>query len=453
MAKLIGGLKKYVPRSNVITETIRIAENYIKTHAGSKGKVVDSDVYFKAAKILRPFADDLKAANKIADYQNQALVLKNKKKEAENHKILFEYSVNEARQNITKEKYWDPGELIKSLGEMNLRALNDYDVDIYIEMMDRVLTDGETPDQSIIDYRDELNQNALMFSELANSYIEPSLETKSLGPVNAEAYGAFVKTNPNTGSIVDIEIKTTAGEPPSAFLKTNNRYGGIPIYLTYTGRGDDRKGKMGQIDFNYNKKNKLLELDYGVLGFLKKAGSLIGETIKYKAGLETKPKETIFQEVEEFPLGEIPFNFFDIPKESVIRDGSGSYYFYDKNNILWPSESSEHLKTYLSGIGRDSADVDNKAYLGHPDFIRQHLKADEEGHSRIINDEMFSGLINPTGGVSAPLTTQRVGETVAPSIERGKTIGIQRPSPEFVGGKYQPSKVLAKGEEIFKRTV
>ena len=451
-------LKKYIPKNNVITDAKRMAENYVKTHTGLKGKVVDSDVYFKAIELLAPFSDDVSIANKIADYQNQALTLKAKKREAENSKVLFEYSLNEARQNITKEKYWDSAGLIKGLSEMYLRALNDYDTDIYMKMVEDVLVSGEAPESSIINFREDISRKALMFSELNNSYLNVNPKTNVPGPTNTEAYGVFVKTNPSTGSIVDIEIDMIGSveDPRSGFNVTNTRYGGIPIYLNYAGRGSDRKAKIGPTNFTYDEGDKILNVDYGILTshpFFKKAGKVGEELSKRLRGEKATPFGTVVEQADEFPLGEFAFDIFDIPTESVIKDGQGQYYFFDKNKALWPAESPDFLKMYLSDIGRDSSEVDDKAYSGHPDFIRQHLKADEEGHSRVINDKFFSGIISPRGGGSVPTAIPRAGEMAALPEKKGRVLGIQEPSPEFVGGGYQPSKISEKGRKIFRGTV
>ncbi len=459
MAKLLG-IKKYVPRSNVVTKTIRMAENYIKTHTDEYGEVSNPEVYNTATEILAPFSDDLKAANKIADYKNKSLKLTNKIEKAENSRTMFDFKLQEAVIKATQENISDPRGLMFKLTSIYGAALDEFDENILGKAVDS-LPKGQKVPQAILNYRDKLSEKSKMLVNLSNSYLTTDPETELAGPTNADAYGFMVQTNPQTGAIVNLDIQeiTSLEKPPSGYVKSNARFGRVPIYLNTYYKDNKEVGKLGGISFDRDVETletgssvKILKGKWGEEeggeGFWAGLSRAIGAV-----GAETK--KGLLQEQQEFPLNSVPFDYFDIPKESVVKDGKGSYYYYDKDMLLWRAESSDILKRYLREIGKEPNDVDNKFYFGHSDFISQMSQSDE-GKERVIDEDFFkvssfdsvsSGQIK--GDVSVPVNK--------PTFRFNFPIGKTRTTtPTFLTGReftpegYKTKQVIQKGEEIFK---
>ncbi len=460
MAKLLG-IKKYVPRSNVITETIRMAENYIKTHTDEYGEVSNPEVYNAATEILSPFADDLKAANKIADYQNKSLKLTNKIEMAENDRVLFNMKLQESIIGATQENISDPRGLIFKLTSIYGAALDDYDTNILGKALES-LPKGQKIPQTLLDSRDKLDEKTRMLVNLSNSYLTIDPTTELAGPVNADAYGFIVQTNPQTGAIVNLGIQeiTSLDTPPSGYVKSNARFGRVPVYLNTYYENNKEIGRLGGVLFERD----VEELETG--GIVKSLEGKWGEEeggtgplawlSRTIGAIGAETQKGLKQQQQEFPLGAVPFDYFDIPKESVVKDGKGDYYYYGKDMSLWRAETPEFLKRYLKEIGKNPEDVDNKFYFGHSDFINQ-MPRSEDGKENLINEDYFKvssfeTLPSIGIGISAPAQKGMLGpiipiEGVAPTA---------RTTPAFLTGRevtpegYKTKQVIQKGEEIFR---
>lgn len=471
MAIKLLGIKKYIPTKSATTEAIRMAENYIKTHTDEEGKISDPQVYYEAIGVLAPFGDDLRIANKIADYKNKALKLENKIEEAENDRILFKSRLKTAIMEATKENIEDPRGLIFKLATTYGRALEEYEEKILGEAF-KNLPKGQKIPQSLLDDFDELDKQTRFLMDLSNSYVTVDPVTELAGPANPDAYGVLVKTNPQTGAIVNLDIQeiTSLDKAPSGYVRTDSRFGRIPIYLNFYDEAGKTYGRLGNFKFSGDKEEYT-----SVAGEVKERTVLKGEGDilgGFEAFIERQirkiGKETgkgILQEQQEFPLSSIPFDFFQIPAESVVVDNRGDYFFLDRSMILWRAENKEILKRFLRENGKDpELEVEGKPYLAHPDFITQYYKVDENGKSNLIDESFFGGVIKkeePRIDLSPSISE---GVKTGPSVYFGWTPGSRllerflkprlkkevKPSPEYTPRGYEVPKILRKGEEIFK---
>lgn len=453
-------IKKYIARDNVVTKAIRMAENYLKTNTDEYGEISNPEVFYAAVDVLAPFSDDLKAANKIADYKNRALKLENKIEQAENSKTVFDLKLQEAVLKGVQDNLSDSRGMIFKMTDIYSTALDDFDENVLSKVLSS-LPKGQPIPQEILNYRDKVSKKTRTLINLANSYLSTDPETNLAGPTNTEAYGFLLRTNPQTGAIVNLDIQEiTSLDKASGYVRTNARYGRIPIYLNTYYSETKELGRLGDVVFERNK----VELETG--GTLKVLEGQWGEEAGGVGGwawltrlFESIGKETqkgLKQKQQEFPLGMTPFDYFAIPSESVVKDGKGIYYYYDKEMNLWRAENASFLKEYLRGIGRNPEDVDNKFYFGHSDFIKQMSKS-EDGKERIINEDFFkvSGLKVSAVGGAVPRGVSPYSATTIPfgrfgRLPTARTPGEVAPSREWTPEGYQTKKVIEKGEKIFR---
>ncbi len=457
MARTMFGFKKYIPATNEIAEIKRMADNYIKTHTDEYGEISDPQVYYNAIEILAPFSDDLTVANKVAGYKNSAKGIIEKIENAENNKNVFDYELQRSLMDLIQDNYGDPRGLFFKLAETYGTALDDFDENIFSKAMDDIPKGQQIP-QGIMTYRDDLKRKTEILMNLSNSYLTEDPATELPGPLNADVYGVFIKTSPQTGAIVNLEVGVVESldKAPTGYKRTNSRYGRIPVYLNTYVEDKNEVAKLGAARYEYDEDDKMLQLDEGALGWI---GS-VGETFTrwFKAiGKETL--KGLKQEEQEFPLATVRFDYYVVPPESVVKDVKGDSYYYDKNSILWKAESDDILKRYLRETGKNADDVESKVYLGHPDFISSRFLPDEEGKPRIINEDFFGKVIKP-GPVPVP-ADRGIERPPLPKFE------LQFPSkeppsslvpepPKYIGEKgYETRKIVKEGERIFKpvRTV
>jgi len=477
MATLLG-IKKYIPTSNISTDSIRQAENYIKTHTDETGQVSDSQVYNNAISILAPLSDDLQVANKIADYKNKAAQLDTKVENAENDLNMFKYKLDASIMDVTKDSKGDAQSLVFSIANKYQIALDEFN-DVILDKVLSSIPKGQKVPQTILDYKDELSGKVKTMTDLANSYLIQDPKTKLNGPTTPDAYGVLIKTNPQTGAIVNFDIQevNSMDKVAGGYTKTNARYGRLPIYLnTYT---DKRmiKGNLGGIEFVSAKED--VEVGGTTVGknilmgkFGEEAGGIgVGAWLSRMVGsIGEGTKVGLKEQQQEFNLAAIPFDYYSIPANSVVKDGKGNYYWLDNGFKLYKAKDRDILQRYLQSIGQGSYDVNN-SFLAHPDFISQYYKVDKNGNENYIDENSFKSILNSagqvnninaynpvnlsnipslsakTGGMTTPATMGlSVPKTYAP---KGET--SLKPSQEYISGTgYETKKIIAKGESIIK---
>ena len=455
MGRTTFGFKKYISTGSATTEAMRMAENYVKTHTDERGDVSDAQVYQNAIELMAPYSDDLKVANKIADFQNKTKDLEDKIVKSENDKVAFNQSFQRAKLEAIQQNYGDPRALFYKLAEINGLALDEFDTNIISDAVDRSPNGANIP-QDLLDYREELKKDTATMMDLFNSYNTVDETTELAGPSNPDNYGVFIKTNPQTGAIVNLEVELvdSLSEAKRGFSQSNSRYGRIPIYLnTYTLEGEE-VARLGPAKYNFDDDGKVLEVENGV-GFWDKVSSVF-------AAVGEETFKGSIQEKQEFPIGAVPFDYFTLPSENVVKDIKGDLYYYDKDNNLWKADSPETLKRYLRETGGDANDVDNNVYLGHPDFINSRFTPDEEGNFRTLSSDMFESApvpVVPTsiqeGGVGAKQDFSALREDL---LNRGggeinqRASKIVPPAPEFTeGGGFSFKRIAQKAKEIFNQ--
>ncbi len=462
MPRTTYGFKKYIQATNEIAEIKRMADNYVKTHTDEYGEISDPQVYYNAIEVLASFSDDLTVANKIAGYKNSAKKIIEKIENAENSANIFDSKLQQALMNTIQENYKDARGLFFKMAEVYGTALDEFDEKVFGKALDDI-PKGQTIPQGMMTYRDELKKKTEVLMNLSNSYMTEDPATESPGPLNSDVYGVFVRTSPQTGAIVnlDIGLVDSLDKAPTGYKRTESRYGRIPIYLNTYKEDENEVAKLGNAKYKYDSDDGILNLDEGALGWFGSANELLQRGFRAIEWPGEKKKETlkgVKQEQQEFPLSAVPFDYYLVPPENVVKDVGGNYYYYDKDSVLWKAENENMLKKYLRETGKNSDDVDNKVYMGHPDFISSRFLPDEEGKPRIINEEFFGGAIEP-GSVSLPVSGE--GEEVerlsitrwsAPSKELRK--GLIPEVPKYIEGSgYETRKIIGEGEKIFKPTI
>ena len=446
------GIKKYIPSGSATSNAIKMADNYIKTNTNTDetGKVVDPTVYDSAIQsFLSPYADDLRVQSKILTLKNQQKALTTKLEDREKNVNLFKMEYQKRIDQVLRQKYTDSFDVVTKLAETNMALLSTFKEQIYDEAVG-----NKTLTQTIQNEYDSLNNQTTLLTEVVNA--------RTFGaPYNPDAYGWFIKTNPNDGAIVNMEFKEATDIKEADFRKTDSTYGTVPIFLYSYGATGKKQGNLGGVVFD--------ESDDGILksrGFLEKAG---GFTSRLFAGIipggETWKGKG--EKQREFPMANVPYNSLSIPKESVVKDGLGNYFWFDNQGKLNKSNSADELKGFLASVGKNSQDVDNHFYLALPEFIDQFWKSDETGKKSVLETKKPA---LPTTGVVPSVISAPVSVPPTPSVTPSRTIDWSAPffpepirtaakqifqpffeeSPEFETGKYKPKQVIEKGKPIFK---
>ena len=475
--------KGYKPFSKQITEAKRMADNYVKTHTDEYGQVSDPQVYLTAISFLSPYADDLSVANKIADLQNNSLKIQNKIEEAENNTVVFDNALQKSITDVFQQNYKDPRGLFFKLLETYGTALDEFDEKLLGDALMK-LPKGQKIPKTVLDARDELSKKVNNLTNLSNSYLLEDPETKLSGPLNPDAYGIFIRTNPQTGAIVifeKVDEVQSLEKAPTGYTKTDARYGRIPIYLNTFSEDKKIKGNLGGIIFEADKEeitigdattniNVLKRKDgIGLTGWLERQYRRMGEETgkgilqeQQEIGGPLTPearkkfeKKTLKERVQEFPMLAVPFDYYAIPVESVVKDFKNNYYFYDKNEKLWKAKDVDTLKNYLKEIGKNPEDVDNRFFYGHPDFINSKSLFNDDGTKRTIDENTLGGVIRPSVAPSAPTTQegwrqQAAPSTITPSARAPRITPPVKEPPEFFGEEYDVRKLIKKGKEFFK---
>ena len=451
--------KGYKPFNKQITEAKRMADNYVKTHTDEYGQVSDPQVYLTAISFLSPYADDLSVANKIADLQNNSLKIQNKIKEAENNTVVFDNALQKSITDVFQQNYKDPRGLFFKLLETYGTALDEFDEKLLGDALMK-LPKGQKIPKTVLDARDELSKKVNNLVNLSNSYLLEDPETKLPGPLNPDAYGIFIRTNPQTGAIVNFEKVDevqSLEKAPTGYTKTDARYGRIPIYLNTFSEDKKIKGNLGGIIFEADKEEITIGDATTNINILKRKDG-IGLTGWLERQYRRMGEETgkgILQEQQEFPMLAVPFDYYAIPVESVVKDFKNNYYFYDKNEKLWKAKDVDTLKNYLKEIGKNPEDVDNRFFYGHPDFINSKSLFNDDGTKLTIDENTLGGVIRPSVAPSAPTTQegwrqQAAPPTITPSTRAPRITPPVKEPPEFLGEEYDVRKVIKKGKEFFK---
>lgn len=426
------GIKKYIPAGSETSKAIKMANNYVKTNTDETGKVVDPTVYDNAIQsFLSPYSDDLRVKSKILSLKNQKKALTSKLESREKSVAMFKSGAQERIFATLKKTYKDPFDAVNSLASTNMALLSAFKDQIYNTAVER----NELTATIQNEYNRLHNQTSLL-SGLTNA--------RTFGAsYNPDAYGWFMKTNPNNGAIVNMEFREATDLKEGDFIKTDSVYGEVPIYLYSYGPSGKKESMLAGVPFREKGDGTL-----GSSGLMQKAGQFFSRAWAQliPGGDNWKSK---LEKQKEFPMGMTSFDGFAIPKESVVKDGLGNYYWFDGQSKLNKANSAADLKGFLSSMGRNPEDVDNHFYNALPEFVKQFWQADDKGEKPALEVE------HP---VLAPSTTppRSLGPKFEPWSPRGGTKttsppAVQSPSPEFTQQTgYQSRKVIQKGESIFK---
>lgn len=446
MAKLFG-FKKLIKGSS--GSVIDLAENYVKSNMDEFGGISDPAVYRSAMKILKPKSYDLDVANKILQYESNARKLESSIQDAVFDKSTQEFFLNEAMLEAVAGNYENPQNMVFRIADLFNAAKDNFDTEVLPKVIKRLGAGQQIPSE-VNSWRDELTEKSNMFSQLANSYRSVDEKTNLPGPANPDVFGWFIKTNPSTGRIVNIELKTvdSVDKAPTGFAKTNSRYGRLPVYLNFFPEDEDKKARLGANEFKFDSDKNILKRDKAdKVPFFPDA--IARAFVAF--GPETFKGEK--QKEEEINLQGVSFDMLDIPLDSVTKDGRGNYHYFDRNGKLWRAKDKDLLSRYLKEINRPlkGEDIDNELFLVNSDFIRSMSPVDEE--ERVINENFFETPVPPTSQSNIPPLGESTGlnfsqirptQPIAPLTEFStKPKAVKEPTGQV--GFFQKAKDILRG--------
>lgn len=402
MAKSIYGFaQSAVSSGQAITNALRLYQRAVAQGAGSAGSIDNPDIYRQARdNYLAPYADNVQVSTKIAESINDENRLRDKMNDANLASATFKESVNDTLKKYAQAYYQNPS---------NLVSISAFVYNTAVEELGSEIDNRKASGQSV----GELTALMSDYSSKANKMTRLARQVMASGtPQNPNAYGWFIKTNPDDGSIISLELDgVDSTDKQSGFTRTKQYYGNIPVW---TNTMVDEKGntvaRIGQNKYELKDNEdggKILEnigKQYG--GFFK--GILPGG----KTPSEVKEVNRTIN------LGGIEFgDILKLPANSVARDASGNYYYYGEDGV-YKATSKANIQKFLSNSGMSVSDVDAISYPISRDEVKSFGSfTNEDGTSRIIDDKFLGGITS--GGAlnqpSLPTMNQDVKGTISAS--------------------------------------
>lgn len=421
MAKSLYGFAAMADTSGSgATAAIRLYTRAIAQGAGKTGVIENPDIFRQAREAyLAPLADDVRVSTKIAESTNDENRLRDKLSDVGLVASKFREDVSDLLSGYAKQDYRDPSKLIANTSFVYNAA-----VDTLAEEIESRKATGQGIGELQTMLRD--------YSDRADKMSRLTRQVMTMGkPQNPNAVGWFVKTNPDDGSIVGIEIDSAdSTDKRSGYTRTSSYYGGVPVWANTA--VDENGNVVARIG------NNSFKLEDNVDGgkVLRNVGSTFGGYFRayVKASLAVVPggktPSQAFQEgkdeARKIDLSGIQFgDVLQLPRGSIAKDARGNYYLYSSDGV-YKATSRDTLSKFLSASGSNPGDIDEKAFpisRSEVDSIGPFVGPD--GKSRIIDDSFMGGVGGQATGTipSLPGLDRSVSGTipVAP--------GPSQPSP------------------------
>lgn len=414
-----------------VTEALRLYQRAISQSANESGVIDNPDVYRQARDMyLAPFADDVRVATKISDSQNDENQLRDQINDASLASSVFKQNVSEVLREYAKQYYQSPD---------NLVATSTYVYNTAVEELATEIENRRLAGQSYGELQTLLNEysaKADNMSRLTRQIISGSVQ-------NPDAYGVFIRTNPDDGSIMDISIDTVDSiSRQTGFKQTNSRYGEIPVW-TNTISSTEKDGtvtetaRIGANEFKWNDEKNVLERAT--------EGRFGRRLLSFLPGGETpgEASAAIAEEKRSLNLQTLRFgDAVNLPAGSIMQDVGGNYYYQGSDGV-YKATSKDNLQKFLTNVGVSVPDIDAVAYpISRNEANGFGAFTNEDGTSRLIDDSYFNSSLNTSnqqsmlppltnpvqGGFSAAATPMSTAQTPASSM-----IGD-------IGGGQQPRK-------------
>lgn len=448
MAESVFGFLKSVQTSGSgVTDAIRRYNLFLEQGANEQGVISDPNVYMEGRKILEPYADDVRVQVKVADSINDENKLKDRISDVNLVRSAFEEDVSNALHNYSKAYYQSPSDLVFSTSYVYNLAVDELADEIETR---RVNAEPIGELQTLLNKYEGKARDA---TRLTNLVLSDQVKSAP------QAWGWFVQTNPEDGSIVSMRVDAAAASDTSgAFKRTDSTYDGIPVWVNtvLNAEGDKEVARIGINEYEFDDGDKQLKLQG------KNWGKSDWKAL-WPGGTTPSEAKTARGEVN---LSNLTFgDALNLPQGSVARDVKGNYYYYSPEGV-YKSEDKGSMQKFLAGAGQQVPDVDQIAYQ----ITREQVNSfgsftNEDGTSRIIDENFLGGVTNatttPQAGVptvdqqvrgSATTTPQPVAPQPAPQEQQGFQVPRKEPEisteqRETVGGKTSAADVISKEQE------
>lgn len=403
MAKSIYGFAQSATSSSqAITNALRLYNRAIAQGAGSSGVIDNPDIYRQARETyLAPLADNVQISTKIAESVNDENRMRDKMNDASLASSVFKESVNQTLMSYSKAYYKNP---------QNLVTMTAF---VYNTAVDELASEIEArrdSGQSVGELQSMLSD----YSSKANKMTRLARQIMASGTTqNPNAYGWFIKTNPDDGSIISMELDSAdSTDKQSGFTRTAQYYGNIPVWAnTVTDDTGKVSARIGQNKYelqnvsnsNTNKILKLVGSQYG--GFFAEINPFDKTSTK-----EVKEKRRTVN-LSNVEFGDV----LNLPTGSIAKDTSGNYYYYGSDGV-YKATSKDNLSKFLNTTGTAAVDVDANSYPISRDEVKSFGSfIDDKGNSRIIDDNFVGGLNSqsPSDVSSLPTLDKKVSGTIS----------------------------------------
>lgn len=450
MAKSIYGFAQLSSSpGSAITEALRLYNRAVAQGAGTSGVIDNPDVFRQAReKYLEPLSDDIRISTKMAQSVNDEAQLRDKANDVNLASSVFKETVEDTLRSYAKAYYNSPSSLVQTTALVYNTAVDELDDEIQKR---------KGAGQGVGDLQSLLNT----YATKADSATRLARQVLATGkPQNPNAYGWFVRTNPDDGTIVSIETDgVDSVDKQGKFIRTNSFYGGIPVWTnTFIDADGKEVARIGSNKYNLEKDKdtgaQVLKINAKQWGRYLKSLLPGGET-------PTQAKEAS----RTINLGAIQFgDVLNLPKGSIAKDASDNYYYFSDKGVF-KAQNKDKMVQFLNVNGVPTNDLDKKAFP----VSRNEVKAfgaftNEDGTSRIIDDKMLGGLTTqktqtqnllpamnqPVKGAfsTAPAPTPTSTPEAIPTFQvPRKTPGVKEPT-ESSGGNYSTPDIIQKGKEM-----
>lgn len=383
MAKSIYGFAEAVQGGGSgVTEAIRLYNRAISQAANEQGVIDNPDIYRQARDAyLAPFADDVRVSTKISDSTNDENQLRDKINDVGLVSSVFKENVNEVLRDYSKTYFNNP---------QNLVLTTSYVYNTAVEELATEIENRKVAGQSVGELQTLLND----YSRKADQMARLSRQSLTGSVQNPNAYGWFIKTNPDDGSIVDITLDAVdSTQRQTGYSQTDSVYGQIPVWTnTITkpnGGGVEEVARIGANEFTFDSEK-------GVLVRAKK--NQFGRRLaSFLPGGETPGEAAAAIKSDRTNLDLSSVNFGDVlklPTGSIMKDAAGTYYYQGQDGV-YKATSKDNLQRYLNVSGITVPDVDAQAFpISRNEAAGFGAFTNEDGTSRIIDDSMFNDSLS-----------------------------------------------------------
>jgi len=423
--KYAKGIRKRTGVTADITGVIRQSDILRSSMADQFGN--DTIEGFQVAnEYLASYGGDPRVALKILDNKNNSLGLVDGIVQAQNDVTLFKASLEDSLDDIASRTKGDPNGMIFATADLYLEAADSFQ-EVTIPLVLERLSRGQKIPDSVLNFSNELGDRAAEMATAANAFIIPD-EKGGLGPEVPEAYGFIIQTNPATGKVSSMRFQaiSSLSPVPKGYNKTDSTIGRtkIPIYLPTTQEGNKVIARLGDRTFESTREaaESPEEVSTRILE-QKDIGFHIGS---FGAG------------EREIDTDQFIFDTFDIPRNTVLRDGAGNFSYLDKENILHSVEDLESLGRMITSSGGNGEEAISQAFRVTRGYLNGKV-AFEKGDP--ITSSTLERMTKDLGGGGA-LTAPILGPEEAP-VEAG---GRSRFQPRgFLQGARERVEVRRSG--------